>query len=110
MQKNVLIGIGGTGSRVIESVIHLCAAGLGPDTLHIFLIDPDQGNGNLTNTTTLIKNYTRLRKLFYESGSGNPCFKTEIIIPPEDKFLAWGIFDETSYTLAKYINHDNLKK
>lgn len=110
MQKNVLIGIGGTGSRVIESVVHLCAAGLGPDVLHIFLIDPDQGNGNLTHTKTLIKNYTSLRKLFYEPSSGNPSFKTEIVIPPDDKFLAWGIFDETTYTLAKYINHDNLKK
>lgn len=109
MEKNVLIGIGGTGSRVIESVIHLCAAGLGPDKLHIFMIDPDQGNGNLTRTKSLIKKYTELRSRF-QAAPGNPCFKTEIVIPPGDETFVWNIFEEKDYTLAKYINYDNLKK
>ncbi len=113
MQKNVLIGIGGTGSRVIESVVHLCAAGLGPERLHIFMIDPDQGNGNLTRTKQLIKKYTELRALYQrvpKDGEANPCFKTDIIIPPGDESFVWGIFDEKDYTLGKYINYDNLKK
>ncbi len=109
MQKNVLIGIGGTGSRVIESVVHLCAAGLGPDKLHIFMIDPDQGNGNLTRTKSLTKRYTELRSRF-QAAPGNPCFKTEIVIPPDDASFVWSIFNEKDYTLSKYINHDNLKK
>jgi hypothetical protein len=109
MSKNVLIGIGGTGSRVIESVIHLCAAGLGPDKLHIFMIDPDQGNGNLTRTKTLIKKYTDLRQKFRRSGNNNS-FKTEIVIPPGDQDFIWSIFTERDYTLAKYINYDNTLK
>ncbi|MCF0051608.1 hypothetical protein LXM25_16185 [Dyadobacter sp. LJ53] len=109
MLKNVLIGIGGTGSRVIESVIHLCAAGLGPDKLHIFMIDPDQGNGNLTRTHTLIKNYIDLRNKFQRRGN-NKSFRTEIIIPPGDKQFVWNIFEESNYTLAKYINYDNIVK
>ncbi|KQS33806.1 hypothetical protein [Dyadobacter sp. Leaf189] len=109
MLKNVLIGIGGTGSRVIESVIHLCAAGLGPDKLHIFMIDPDQGNGNLTRTHTLIKNYIELRNKFQRTENNNS-FKTEIVIPPGDKQFVWNIFEESNYTLAKYINYDNIVK
>ena len=113
MQKNVLIGIGGTGSRVIESVVHLCAAGMGPDKLHVFMIDPDQGNGNLTRTKGLIKKYTELRRLYQrvsKDGEPNPCFRTEIIIPPDDESFVWGIFDEKDYTLGKFINYDNLRK
>lgn len=109
MQKNVLIGIGGTGSRVIESVVNLCAAGLGPDKLHIFMIDPDQGNGNLTRTKTLITRYTQMRAA-YERTADNPSFKTEIIIPPADEPFIWSIFEERHFTLGKYINYDNLKK
>jgi hypothetical protein len=109
MPKNVLIGIGGTGSRVIESVVNLCAAGMGPEKLHIFMIDPDQGNGNLTRTKSLITRYRQLRAL-YERTAGNPSFKTEIIIPPADEPFIWSIFEERNYTLGKYINYNNLKK
>ncbi len=107
MIKNVLIGIGGTGSKIVEAAVHLCAAGLGPDKLNIFLIDPDHGNGNLTRTKTLIKEYTELRKR-YQRVAGNTSFKTEIIIPPGDEPFVWNIFGERDYTLAKYINYDNL--
>ncbi|WP_153801284.1 hypothetical protein [Foetidibacter luteolus] len=110
MPKNVLIGIGGTGSRVIESVVHLCAAGLGPDQLNIFIIDPDEGNGNLTRTKSLIKRYTELRKLYQRAKKDNPAFRTEIIIPPGDEPFVWNIFEEKDYTLGKFINYDNLKK
>jgi hypothetical protein len=109
MQKNVLIGIGGTGSRVIESVIHLCAAGLGPDKLSIIIIDPDEANGNLTHTKTLIKQYSDLRKRF-KNIAGNDCFKTEIVVPPDDNSFVWNIFNEKDYTLSKYINYNNLTK
>ena len=109
MIKNVLIGIGGTGSRVIESVVHLCAAGLGPEKLHIFMIDPDQGNGNLTRTKTLIKKYTELRAKFQRTGNNNS-FKTEIVIPPDDQPFIWSIFEERDFTLAKFINYDNVAK
>lgn len=109
MIKNVLIGIGGTGSRVIESVVHLCAAGLGPEKLHIFMIDPDQGNGNLTRTKTLIKKYSELRRKFQRTEKNNS-FKTEIIIPPGDEPFIWSIFTDRDYTLAKFINYDNTTK
>ena len=60
MPKNYLIGIGGTGARVIESFVYLCAAGYGPDNeVTIFFIDPDKANGNLERTTAVVDNYIR---------------------------------------------------
>ncbi len=109
MKKNVIIGIGGTGARVIESVIHLCAAGLGPDKLSIIMVDPDEANGNLTHTKSLIKQYVALRNSF-QRVKNNPCFKTEIVIPANENTMVWNIFNEKDSTLAKYINYDNLKQ
>ncbi len=109
MAKNVLIGIGGTGSRVIESVVNMCAAGYGPDKLHVFLIDPDDGNGNLTRTKTLIGEYTELRSQFQRTPD-NPVFRTEIVIPPNDASYIWSIFEDKDYTLSKYINYHNARR
>ena len=50
MSLNILIGIGGTGAKVVEAVLHCCAAGLGPKQLTVGLIDQDRSNGNLSRT------------------------------------------------------------
>jgi len=43
-----LIGIGGTGAKCVESVLHLSACGLLPRRkLYVLFVDPDQSNGNL---------------------------------------------------------------
>ena len=109
MPRNYLIGIGGTGARVIESVVHLCAAGFGPDSLSIFLVDPDAANGNLTRTKKLINNYLRCQKNLQKS-ERTKIFKTEIKIPPGEKGLVWEIFSDKDATLAKYINYSNMCK
>ncbi len=94
MKKNYLIGIGGTGARVIESAVYLCAAGYGPEELKIFLIDPDSGNGNLNNTKTVIKRYQECRKrlgALADRKNGGRIFTTRIEIPSDDG-LVWGVF------------------
>ena len=41
------IGIGGTGAKCLESLIHLAAAGMMPDgDLHLLFVDPDTSNGS----------------------------------------------------------------
>ena len=42
------IGIGGTGAKCLESLIHLAAAGMMPDNsdLYILFVDPDEANGS----------------------------------------------------------------
>jgi hypothetical protein len=109
MQENFLIGIGGTGSRVLEAFVHCCAAGFGPKgKVHLMLIDPDAGNGNLTRTKTLIEQYRRLRAAFTREES-NAAFQTDIVIPEGDAPFVWSIFDEADQTLKKYIGYTNLR-
>ena len=46
-QQYFVLGIGGTGMRCIESLIHLCAMGMFDDTdIHLLALDTDKDNGN----------------------------------------------------------------
>ncbi len=56
----VVIGVGGSGARVVECLVHLCLAGLGPERLTVFLIDLDGSNGNITQLRELIEDYRRV--------------------------------------------------
>ena len=106
MLRNFLIGIGGTGARVIESMIHLCAAGYGPDELSLFIVDPDAGNGNLTRTKTLISLYKQCRNDFKTTATTKKkLFKTNIKTPNE---LVWNIFEEKGIRLSDYISLDTI--
>ncbi len=107
MTKNYLIGIGGTGSRVIEAAIFLCAAGYGPDELSIFMVDPDAGNGNLSRTKNLIANYEKCKEKLQKT-DGNNLFKTDIKIPADEKGFVWEIFTDKGKTLSSWINFDNM--
>ena len=104
MPKNYLIGIGGTGARVVESVLHCCAAGFGPPELTVFLVDPDEGNGNLSRTKTLVAQYQRARAALAERASDDVrAFGTQVNTP--DPFV-WGIFSDQNMSLGRYINHE----
>ncbi|MFQ5640006.1 MAG: hypothetical protein ACE5IR_18660 [bacterium] len=106
MAKNYLIGIGGTGARVIEAMAFMCAAGYGPEELNVFLVDPDAGNGNLTRTKTLLSLYKECQERFAATKPGEP-FRTKIKSP--EKFV-WEIFEDKDTTLSNYINYQNLKQ
>jgi len=75
-----VIAIGGTGTRFLESVIHLCAAGLGPAKLSLILIDPDTANGNIDRVEKIIETYKKCRDIFsrFIKEENFPLFKTEI--------------------------------
>jgi len=58
---NYLIGIGGTGSKCVESFLHLAACGLGSkEEIWMGLVDQDESNGNLRRTRDLIVLYEKL--------------------------------------------------
>ena len=61
MSETYLIGIGGTGSRCVESFVHLSAAGLGPDSTWLGLVDQDKANGNIDQAVQLISRYREVR-------------------------------------------------
>lgn len=94
------IGVGGTGARVAEALIHLCAAGLGPDELFLMLVDPDAGNGNLTRTIELISKYQETQKQIGTRAKGVRLFHTRITTPEP---VVWNIFNQQNQTLASFI-------
>ena len=59
------IGIGGTGAKCLESLIHIAAAGMMPDNndLYILFVDPDKANGSLERAKTTFEHY----KVFNEN-------------------------------------------
>lgn len=101
MPKNYFIGIGGTGARVAESLVHLCAAGLGPEHLTLFLIDPDKGNGNLSRTTGLLAAYTKARQSFRDpAGPDVAAFATNLRFPDP---TVWHVFETMGVTLRSHV-------
>ena len=53
------IGIGGTGSKCLETLIHLAAAGMMPDKqdLYVLFVDPDAANGSLGRAVKTLECY-----------------------------------------------------
>lgn len=62
MTTNILIGIGGTGAKIVESALFLLSAGIGPDdAVHVGLVDQDNANGNVQRTETLLNLICRIQ-------------------------------------------------
>jgi len=59
---NLVLGLGGTGARLVESFVHLCAAGLGPPQASVAFIDQDQANGNTLRARTALGKYVAAHK------------------------------------------------
>jgi len=107
MTRNFLIGVGGTGARVAEAMLHCCAAGLGPDRLVILLVDPDEGNGNLSRTKNLLQTYRACRDgIRQRVGPNVRAFHTDVIAPEP---FVWTIFKKQNQTLADHVGYETLQ-
>jgi hypothetical protein len=104
--RHYYIGVGGTGARVAEALVHLCAAGLGPDELFLMLIDPDAGNGNLSRTTELVTKYQNIQKQMGTRAEGVNVFRTKIVTPKPE---VWTIFEQQNQTLGAFIGLGSLE-
>lgn len=105
------IGIGGTSARCVESLIHLCAMGLGPDKLHIIFVDPDEAHGNLNRVKVLISRYLTLKEEL-NFPEDFRLFKTEITFSRDENnqpIYAWSPVREEK-TLSKYFKYHTLSK
>ena len=63
--------------------MHLCAAGLGPDELHLLLIDADTTNGNINRTLKTVQAYDKVQAWPWtvqlpKNGSKISLFRTKI--------------------------------
>lgn len=63
-RKFFVLGIGGTGMRCIESLIHLCAMGMFDDTdLYLLALDTDKNNGNFARLKAVKDAYLNTKSL-----------------------------------------------
>lgn len=72
----IAIGIGGTGAKCIESLVHLAASGHTPQNIIPILIDQDNKNGNVHRCKNVIQSYSSLQKKL--SGSRSWFFRPTI--------------------------------
>ena len=100
------ISIGGTGAKVMESLTHLCIAGLLPDDERLFIaaIDPDVGNGNLERTATALNNFNVFQN--FSVGNDTTLFKNKISIVRPFPFNPTGT-DKTLDDLIEFYHHIN---
>lgn len=66
--KIYLIAAGGSGAKVAEALIHLCGAGLGPNSLKILSVDTDDTNGNRSRLASTHTAYLGCRKFRWSRG------------------------------------------
>ena len=65
---NVIIGVGGTGAKIVEAVLNMATLGLGPNMLKVGFVDQDESNGNLNRARTVFTDYRAARKVWREDG------------------------------------------
>ena len=81
--KNFIVGIGGTGAKCLEHLLHCCASGLGPEKLWVGMVDQDEANGNVSRTKIQLTKYMNLRRSLrdeakHDLSKDSSLFKTEI--------------------------------
>lgn len=119
---NVLIGIGGTGAKVVESALYLLASGVGDvGRVIVGLVDQDNGNGNLARTGELIEKLrilradwrapkTNLLDWTRDPESGGTRFLRTEIEPLFGSKSHWRPADADQGTLAKILHKTEMSK
>lgn len=99
-----LIGIGGTGAKCVESVVHMAAAGLlPPEEIFVFFVDPDEANGSLGRAQVTLSNYVACRTLALGSVD---LFKNVISVGRPD---VWSPFQGSGRKrLDQFFNYESL--
>lgn len=123
MATNILIGIGGTGAKIVESALYLFASGIGPvDGVHVGLIDQDNANGNVQRTETLLNLIHRIQTELATGGNKldwtdeNADERTSLLSVPLRKLFAdanachWRPAPEKLNTLAEILQEGQMTK
>ena len=103
---NLILGLGGTGAKVVESFIHCCAAGLGPDQASVVLLDQDKSNGNTQRACETLARYMDAREMRPAGETRCDLLRTDLTPHPEpaspDK-CRWVPQDGREQTLAELM-------
>ncbi len=68
---NILIGIGGTGAKVVEATLMLLASGAGPGKVHVAIVDQDGSNGNVARARDVLSDMVDFRRRWGRKGEAN---------------------------------------
>ena len=109
--KNFIIGIGGTGAKCLEHLVHCCSSGLGPSSLWVGMVDQDEANGNVSRTKILLNKYINLRNSLRDENKNelsekSSLFKTNILTNNDSVWLPLKGADPT---LEEVIHYELLK-
>ena len=101
-----VIGIGGTGAKCIESLVHLAAAGLMPDSgeLQVLFVDPDTANGSRARVEETIAHYVACKDQL-DLG------QTDLLQTNIKHFdpILWTPFDKTNPSLKQFFQYANFQ-
>ena len=109
--KNFIVGIGGTGAKCLEHLLHCCASGLGPEKLWMGMVDQDEANGNISRTKIQLTKYMNLRSSLrdeakHDLSKDSSLFKTDITSNPDS---VWLPLKGSDPTLEEVIFYNSLK-
>lgn len=100
-----MIGIGGTGAKCVESLIHLAASGMMPaGELHVLFVDPDEANGSRARAGETLANFVKCKEQL-QLGQTD-LLKTKIV--PADPIL-WTPFKDAKPSLDKFFQYNNFR-
>jgi len=121
MAINVLIGVGGTGAKIVESALFLLSAGVGPKPRVIVgLVDQDNSNGNVRRTEHLLSLLSSVKERFngsknaidwksQDSDGGTPLFSIELEpLFGEGSSAHWRPAPDKLRTLRHILQHTEL--
>ena len=101
-----VLGIGGTGMRCIESLIHLCAMGMFDDTdIHLLALDTDKNNGNFVRLKKLKEAYVNTKGLKAE----NRVYHKETFFSANIKYYEFSPNYETKSTFKKVFGYGDTR-
>ena len=109
--KLFLFGIGGTGARVLKSLVMLASSGVDiqAEAIVPIIIDPDFANADLTRTIEQLKAYMSLHKsLDFNSSYKNQFFTTDFLDVLDGYRL--NLRDTKNKKFKDFIQYDTLKK
>lgn len=109
--KLYVFGIGGTGSRVLKSLVMLAASGvkIDADAIVPIVVDPDFANADLTRTIELIKTYSVIRnELSFNDKTANTFFAIPFEQVVNDNRLS--LKDTKNKKFRDFIEYSTLSK
>ena len=100
------MGIGGTGMRCIESLIHLCAMGMFDDTeIHLLALDTDKNNGNFSRLKEVKEAYVNAKNL--DKANRTPL--TDTFFSADIKYYEFSPDYEKKSTFNDVFNYRNTR-